>query len=110
MEFHRERFLLRLVAAVVVTPLALYGIGAIACSAKYAISGTSGTATCVVLQQNLGRSTETALSVLLALLGGGALAVDAANQRRREEAEDQGPPAVEPPPTRPMPPEQDERF
>jgi hypothetical protein len=111
MEFNKERFLLRLVAAVVISPLALYGIGAIACSVKYTISGSASEGACQTLQANLGRSTESALSVLLALLGGGALAVDAANQKRREEAGDQGPPAVEPTPTRPMPPRDDDpRF
>lgn len=102
MEFNRERFLLRLIAAAVIAPLALYGIGAIACSVKYTISGSASQGACQPLQQNLNRSTEMALSILLALLGGGALAVDAASNRPERKREDE--------PTRPVPPEQDPRF
>jgi hypothetical protein len=101
-EFNRERFLLRLIAAAVIAPLALYGIGAIACSVKYTISGSASQGACQPLQQNLNRSTEMALSILLALLGGGALAVDAASNRPERKREDE--------PTRPVPPEQDPRF
>jgi hypothetical protein len=102
MEFNKERFLLRLVAAVVISPLALYGIGAIACSVKYMISGSTAEGRCQPLQANLNRSTEVAMNVLLALLGGGALAVDAASNRPERKREDE--------PTRPVPPEQDPRF
>ncbi len=116
--FNRERFLLRLIAAAVIAPLALYGVGAIACSIKYTISGSAAEGACVPLQQNLNRSTEMALSILLALLGGGALAVDAATShrsaKRREDEAERGelPPAlpVDRGEQRPVPPDDDPRF
>ncbi len=111
MEFNRERFLLRLIAAAVAIPLVLYGIGAVSCSVKYLIAGTQGTATCSLLQSNLNKSTETALAILLALLGGGAIAADAANSKRREDDGDRGVPPADRGEQQPAPPdESDPRF
>jgi hypothetical protein len=96
MSFNRERFLLRLIASVVVAQFAFYGLGAMVCSYRFASSNAKLTeGACQPLQVNLNRSVEIALNVLLALLGAGAVAADAMNGKRRDE---------------PTPPEDDPRY
>ncbi len=96
MTFNRERFLLRLIAGVVVAQLAFYGIGSLACSYRYASSNAKLTeGACQPMQVNLNRSVEIALNVLLALLGAGAVAAGAISDRRRDD---------------PPPPEDDPRY
>jgi hypothetical protein len=94
-EFNRERFLLRLIAGVVLAQLAFYGMGAMVCSYRFASSNAKLTeGACQPLQANLNRSSEVALNVLLALLGAGAVALDAMSgkEKRREDEKPSPPP------------------
>ncbi len=115
MEFNRERFLLKLIAGVVVAQLSFYGLGSMACAWKYAVSGRASDGACQPLQANLNRSTEIALNVLLALLGAGAVTAEAISDRRsrrRQDEEGSGPVLPPgPPQERPRPPaDEDPRF
>jgi hypothetical protein len=96
-EFNRERFLLRLIAGVVLAQLAFYGVGAMVCSYRFASSNAKLTeGACQTLQLNINRSSEIALNVLLALLGAGAVAADAMSGKgKRREDEKPSPPPEE---------------
>jgi hypothetical protein len=114
-EFNRERFLLKLIAGVIIAQLSFYGLGAMVCAWRYVVSGRAVVGACQPLQANLNRQAEIALNVLLALLGAGAVTAEAISDRRsrrRQDEEGSGPPLPpEPPQERPRPPaDPDPRF
>jgi hypothetical protein len=93
--FNRERFLLRLIAGVVVAELAFYGVGTAACAWRFA-SSSINSPICRPLREGLNGAVETALNVLLALLGAGAVAADAMSGKgKRREDEKPSPPPEE---------------
>ena len=101
--FNRERFLLKLVAAILLIQLALYGLGAGVCAYRYASSSsTAGLSegACRPLREGLDAAVETALNVLLALLGAGALAMGPRTENKKrpiaQEPQAQEPQAQEP--------------
>jgi hypothetical protein len=93
--FIRERFLLRLVAWLLGVHFSILGLAAVACAWAYIHKvamlkdpGQEAT-TCPKVLVNLQDATNQGLAVLLALLGGGALAID--EQRRAKKEEDHAP-------------------
>ena len=102
--FNRERFLLKLVAAILLIQLALYGLGAGVCAYRYASSSSTAAAlsegACRPLREGLDAAVETALNVLLALLGAGALAMGPRTENKKrpiaQEPQAQEPQAQEP--------------
>jgi hypothetical protein len=93
--FNRERFLLRCVAWIVGVHFSILGLAAVACAWAYIHKiamlkdpGQDAT-TCPKVFANLQDATNQGLAVLLALLGGGALATD--EQRRARKEEDHAP-------------------
>jgi len=100
--FNRERFLLKLVAAILLIQLALYGLGAGVCAYRYASSSTAALSegACRPLREGLDAAVETALNVLLALLGAGALAMGPRTENKKrpiaQEPQAQEPQAQEP--------------
>jgi hypothetical protein len=96
-EFNRERFLLRLIAGVVLAQLAFYGVGAMVCSYRFASSNAKLTeGACQPLQLSVNRAVEISLNVLLALLGASAVAADAINGKRKDESSNRPPPEDDP--------------
>lgn len=83
--FNRERFIIRMIAGVIIAQMALYGVGAVVCSYRFASSNAELTqGACQPLQAQLNRAVEISLNILLALLGAGALAVSGSKQEPRK--------------------------
>lgn len=127
MTFNRERFIIRMIAGVIIAQITMYGFGSVVCSFRFASSTASLTqGACQPLQTNLNRSVEIALNILLALLGAGAIAVSATSPSKSSSRKETPLPAepdpvamppvlssrpIPPPPTpMPAPTDHDPRF
>jgi hypothetical protein len=76
--FIRERFLLRCVAWILFIQFGVWGIVGLTCAGVFfqratRVAGPYGPV-CLETQKNFGNAAESSLAILLALLGGGALA------------------------------------
>ena len=89
--FNRERFLLRCVAYVLFIQFGVWGIVGLTCAGVFFWRATKilgpYSPVCMQTQTNFQKAADSSLSVLLALLGGGALAAGEI-QRKREREED----------------------
>jgi hypothetical protein len=86
--FNRERFLLRLVAWILMVQFAVWGAVGLSCAFlllyKQAVMKVSEP-TCDKAGAGFQKAVDGSLSILLALLGGGALAVDEMKRRKEND-------------------------
>lgn len=89
MGFNRERFLLRCVAWILGVQFGVWGLVGLTCAGVFFYRSTYVPGpyqpVCVGTQVNFQKAAESSLSILLALLGGGALAADEMRRAKREE-------------------------
>lgn len=91
--FNRERFLLRCVAFILFVQFAVWGVFSVSCVVVFLYKATivrDNSPVCEKIGIGFQNATESSLSVLLALLGGGALAADEL-KRTRKGRDDQPP-------------------
>jgi hypothetical protein len=109
-QFNRERFLLRCVAWIIGVQFGLFILAGLACAYGYAVklgkvtSYADQPVTCPRILEEIKSATADSLAVLLALLGGGALAVGEYQRRHppeRPQARLPEPEPWTPPPTLP---------
>lgn len=110
-QFNRERFLLRIVAAIIGVQFGVFILAAVVCAYGYTVKLGKVTSVedrpevCPKVFDDIKAAAGDGLAVLLALLGGGTLAVGE-YQRRRPQSQASLPEPTPPdiPPPRPLPP------
>jgi len=92
--FNRERFLLRLVAYILMIQFGVWGVVGMGCAFVFLYKSTIAKVydpTCQRAGIGFQNAVDSGLSVLLALLGGGALAADEIKRRKESQNDDEPP-------------------